>query len=83
MQIMLGCDDLNDSYFNDPWDLSMSTVPDAVDDRSKSTLNARSPTINRVNFDFFGLSTHVKNLIFKYKGIDKLYGNDFLQVSRT
>lgn len=65
--------------FNDTWSLSMSTVPEVAEENvisyRQSLFNEFQPLSD--NSSFFGLPNHVKNLIFKYKGIDKLYGKSY------
>lgn len=63
-------------FFSDAWDLSMSTVPEVAEENKNisyhSLFNEFKPC--SPNSSFFGLPNHVKDLIFKYKGIDRLYG---------
>lgn len=74
---------LGASDFGDTWDLSMSTVPEIVPEVAKENINSNYQSLFNEfkplsdNFSFFGLPNYVKNLIFKYKGIDQLYGKLF------
>lgn len=65
----------------DSWDLSMSTIPDDIEEENKLGNSTRLllDEADRIELlvardTFFGLPNRVRSLISKYKGIDKLYG---------
>lgn len=74
-------------FFNDTWDISMSVIPD-YNNESKTNYSFLLKSFNnslatKTDTSFFGLSDNVRSLILKYKGIEKLYGEYCIFVSKS